>query len=324
MANLIGFNAIVGLAEQSDFATPVAADHWLPILSHSMTASPNITPVPFLGVANAQVYHNTRNTDLLSIDVGGDLDTIAMYDDKAFLLLLKHALGAVGSAIVGGGPQYAHTFSCDSTALAAGLTVETVHGSGISSKSEVWTGCRVNQLALSVDARGWMRATASLIGRSTGGATTQSSGPSAAVSERVRASVGSTFGWNSHTQTMRSFRLTLNNNLVRRPEIGNLYTGIIGPGGFASVMVDATFPWEDNNLYTDLISGVTANANVLFTGTGDNSMLLNLNNLRIVSCSRPVQSAGELTYSVRAMCSDNPGTNQGLGIVVKNDNTTAI
>lgn len=322
---LIGFGGILGLAEQSDFATPVAnSTHWLPILSHSVGTAPQVVPVPFLGVANAQDYHATRDTDVLSVDVGGDIDTIAMYDSKAFALLLKHAMGSVASVIVSAGPKYTHTFSLDTDAVQNGFTGQSVFGQGISDRAEVFCGLRISQLVLSVDARGWMRATASVIGRSSGGATTVTGTPLHPVCERVRASVGSVFNWNSHNVNMRTFRLTINNNLQRRPTIGTPYTDIPVPGGFASIGIDATFSWEDNSIYTDYISGVTANANVAFQGLGDNDMTLNCNNLRVTSMTRSVQGPGELVYSVRAMCSANPGTSQALGVVIHNDNTTAI
>lgn len=318
---LIGMNAILGLAEEVTYGTPVTPDHWLPILRHSIQGSADIRPVPYLGVANNEAYHTERDSVLLSSSVGGDVETCACYDSTAFLLLLKHAMGAVTTTHPA--TPYIHTFSLDTDGV-VGLTGRTVQGSQITDRAENWNGLVVNQLVLSVDAGGWMGAVASLIGRASGGPVTLSGTPAFAAAEEVLSHQGSTFAWNGHTPTLRSLKLTINNNLIRRPFIGSLFTDRPAPGGFASVMVEATFPWEDNDLYTDFRANTSANGVVAFTGTGNNSLTLSLNNLKILSVERAVASAGELVQRITAKCFDLPGTNQALGIVVHNDNATAI
>ncbi len=319
---MIGMNAILGLAEESTYGTPVTADHWLPILSQSLSADSDIRPVPFLGVADAQAYHNTRDVVELSRTVGGDINTCALYDDKAFLLLLKHALGGVATT----GPvstQYTHTFGCDTDGV-VGLTGKAVLGSQQTGKAEIFAGLRVNTLELAVDAGGWMTAKASVIGMSSGGIIALSGTPAYTAAQLVQGSHGSTFAWHSHTPNMRGFRLMLNNNLIRRPYLGSLYTDAPTPGGFASVGLEVTLPWEDHDLYDDFRTGSSATATLSFTGTGNNALAIILNQFRITGVDKPVDRAGELVQTVRGFASDLPGTNQGLSIVVKNSNTTAI
>lgn len=318
---LIGMNAIIGLAEEVTYGTPVDPDHWLPILRHSIQGSADIRAVPYLAVANNEAYHTNRDSVLLSSSAGGDIETCACYDSTAFLLLLKHAMGAV--ATTHPGSPYIHTFSLDTDGV-VGLTARTVQGSQITDRSENWNGAVVNQLVLSVDAGGWMGAVASMIARASGGPIPLSGTPAFAAAEEVLAHQGSTFAWNGHTPNMRSLKLTINNNLIRRPFLGSLFTDKPVPGGFASIMMEASFPWEDNDLYEDFRANVSANAQVDFTGTGNNSMSLRMNNLKILSVDRQISGAGEQVQRVVAQCFDNPGTNQALGIIVHNDNITAI
>lgn len=320
---MIGMNAILGLAEQTLYDTPVTADHWLPILSHSLQADQDIRPVPWLGVANNQAYHASRDSVEVARTAGGGIQTCAMYDDKAFLLMLKHAMGAVSTT----GPsstQYTHTFGLDTDAMKAGLTGKAILGSQQTNRMEIFTGVRINTMTLSVDAGGWMTAAFDTIIRSSAGLAAISGTPAYTAAELVLGHQGSTFDWNSHTETMRSMRVTLNNNLIRRPYIGGIHTDEPAPGGPASVEFEATFPWESSNLYDDFRAKVQDDATVTFTGTGDNQMAIGLYNLKIFGVSKPIDRAGELTYTVRGQAFDLPGTNQALGIVVKNSNSTAI
>lgn len=318
---IYGFGAIAGLAEEVDWGDPEDSTHWLPILRHGMNATPDKRPVPYLGVANGQDYHNTRDEVLLSVSAGGDLETCFHYDSKAHLLLLKHALGGVVTTHPA--TPYVHTFGLDTDGV-LGLTLQTVHGQGISQRAEVWPGCRVNTLALSVDAAGWMTANASLIAKKSNGPANLVGTPAYAAAEMVRAGNGSLLDFDGSTFEMASYRLNVNNNLQRRFVIGDLYTQEPVPAGFASIMSELTLPWNDNDLYDAFMADDLADAFILFSGSGNNSMRVNLNNTRVMAVTRGVSSAGALQFTASLQHFDNPGTSQGLGIVIHNDNTTAV
>jgi hypothetical protein len=320
MAFMIGYNSMIGLAEEATYGTEVTpSTHWLPILGETLGESRDIRPIPYLGVANAAAFHNPRDLAELAVDAGGDIRTCLCYDSKPVLLLLKHALGAVATS--GAGP-YVHTFTPDWDGV-IGLSAHVLKGSGLANPAEDFLGLRVNQLELSLNNREWMLMRASCIAQKGEGPSALVGTPSFATAEEVLAHHAAMLSWNGDSIPMRSFRVLLDNNLVRRPRIGSLYTDVPGPGGFASITVEATVPFESNDLYTDFRAGVQADGSFVFTGTGNNAMTITLENLRWTEVSQPVEQAGELVQTVRAVLAANPTTEYGLKVAVTNDNAAA-
>lgn len=318
---MTGFNALFLLGEEDPWGTPVARTHALPITRHSVEPQLDVRDIPYLGVANNQQYHNTSKSVLLSHNVGGDIEGCAAYDSKAFALLLKHAMGAVATT----GPsttQYTHTFTLDSDGV-EGLTGEANDGSGIDDTAEVFGGLVVSQFELNVNAQDVMTYRASVLGRGAGGMGEISDDFAIASCEEVLAHQCGAFTWNTHTPNLRGLKLTINNNLVRRPFLGSLYTDKPCKGGFASVLLDLTLAWEEHDLYTDFLAQAQGDASLNFTGSGDNRMNFDFHNLKLLAVGKPVQTAGELMLNVRAKCFAAAGE-QGCRIVLKNSNITAI
>lgn len=321
MANGIGFGAIVGLAEEVTYGTEVTpSTHWLPIFSHSLQESREIRRVPHLSVATGEAYHLPRKSVLLGVDVGGDIDTNFCYASKAHLLILKHALGAVGTT--GAGP-YVHTFTPDWDGV-VGLSAHVRHLYGISDPAEDFLGLRVNQLELAIGAREWMTMRASCIGKTAGGMVALTGTPSYTDAEEVLAHHGSTLAWNSITLPMRRWRLMIDNNLTRRPVIGSLYTEAPSPGGMADITIEATVPWESHQVYTDFRDGDQGDAVFTFTGSGNNAMEITQHNVKWTEVGKPVDSAGERVFSLRGIIQAAPTTEYGLSIAVTNDNAAAV
>jgi hypothetical protein len=203
MAVMIGYNAIVGLAEEVTWGTEVTpSTHWLPIFSSTVEETRDIRVVPYLGVANAQAYHNTRDNCELAVDVGGDIETTLCYDSKAHLLLLKHAMGAVATS--GAGP-YTHTFTLDTDGV-VGLSAHILHGSGVANPTEDFTGLRVSQLELGLTAREWMTMRATMIGEAGEGMAALTGTPAFAAAEEILGHHGATLSWNARTLPLRGTR----------------------------------------------------------------------------------------------------------------------
>lgn len=322
LGNMIGMGSVIGLAEEAAWGEEESPTHWLPIVSHSIKPILDIRDVPYLAVANAQAWHAVRKNVTLSHFVGGDIVGCCAYDSKAVMLLLKHAMGAVATT----GPvstQYTHTLNLDSDGV-FGLTGHVVNGSDVALPAETFSGLRIAQLELSVNAFDMLMYRATVIGKAASGMVVVDGTPAVVDAEEVLAHQGSTLSWNAHSLDLRSFKLTINNNLARRGKIGQLYTARPVPGGFGSIDVEATYPWETHDLYTDWLARVKADGTFGFTGTGDNLMSISLQNLQWLNVDKPVNTAGELVQTAVARCYANPSSEQGLRIVVKNSNLTAV
>lgn len=322
---MIGFNGILGLREESTWGTSAGnSDHWLGISTANPKVDRGVTVLPYLGVTSAQASHVQRDTVLTKHDAMLDATGCAAYDDKAFLLLFKHWFGAVDTT----GPvstQYTHTFRFAIDGQAGkGLSAQVVHGFGLSSPSELYTGCKVNRLELEQVAGSWMTWRANLIARVGAGMDTVAGTPAITAPEEVLAHQGAALSWNSRTVFLRRLKLTLDNALIRRPQIGSQYTDEPIPGGPCVVTVEIERSWEDNNLYADYLSGSQADASIVFTGTGDNAMTINMQNLRWFSVDKPVDRHGELTQRLIGQCFADGSSDLGASIVVKNSNAAAV
>lgn len=319
---LIGFGAMVGLREEASYGTSAGnSDHWLPVISVTPTVDTGVTVIPYLGVANAQGYHAQRDHCALRHDVGLEIRGVASYDDKAFCLLLKHAFGSVGTT--GGSSPYTHTLTLDTDGV-VGLTLQVLHGTGLTAAAELYLGCRVTRLALDVSAQGYMTYTATILARSAEDLGAVAGTPGFTAAEEVLAHHGGGFTFDSQPISLRSFGLVLDNNLTRRPQIGSVYTDTPVPGGFASLTWEIERSWEDAAYYADYLDSTQSDATITFTGTGVNSLAIELSNAVMTSFSKPVDRAGELTQRISGICLASPSAEQGIDIVITNANSAFI
>lgn len=320
----IGWNAMVGLKEEVSWGTSAGdSDHFVPVTSVTGKVDTGVVTLPYLsGGVSPQTSHVPRDSVVTKHDAGVDLSGCFCYDDKGALLVLKHAMGAVATTGPSGS-QYTHTFTLDVDGV-VGLTAQLIHGFGLSNPSELYVGGKVSRYELEITAAGWLAFRASLINKSGGGMIAIAGSPAFTAAEEVLAHQGATLSHNARTYGLRRLKVTLDNALIRRPVIGSLYTDVPIPGGPASITVEIERSWEDHNLYTDFLAGVQADGSVVFTGTGDNQLTINLHNMRWTSVDKPVDRAGELTQRAVGMCFSNPTSEEGLSIVVKNSNSTAI
>lgn len=327
---MIGFSAMVGLREEATWGTSAGnSDHFVAVTSVTPTVDTGVQVLPYLGIVSPQAGHVPRDSVATKHDAGLELAGCACYDDKGFLLVLKHAMGAVATTGPSG-TQYTHTFTLDTDGddgggdSVIGLSAQVIHGFGLSNPSELFVGNKISRFELEVAASGWMTWRATTIAKSSGGMIAIAGSPAFTAAEEVLAHQGAILSWNGRSIGLRRLKVTLDNALIRRPVIGSLYTDVPIPGGPGSITVEIERSWEDHDLYTDYLAGTQADGSVTFTGTGDNQMVLTLSNLRWTSVGKPVDRAGELVQRAVGMCFSNPTSEQGLTIVVKNANSTAI
>lgn len=319
--SMIGFNGMLGFAEEVAYGTsPGNSTHWLPILSATPQVDMGIVDVPYLGVANNQAWHGVRDSVDVSRTVGLEAQGVASYDDKAFMVLLKHAFGSVATT---GANPYDHTLTPDTDGV-VGLSSLLVRGSGLTTPAELFTGCRVNRLELEVTAQSYMTWRASFIAQMNGGAAAIAGTPAFTAAEEILANHGGSFSWNARTPYLRRFKVTIDNNLRRRPYIGVKGTDAPVPGGHGSILVEIERSFEDHDLYTDYLAEVAADAALVFTGTGSNRLTVNVHNMKITGLSQPSDQPGELVQRITARGFSNPSSEQGASLVMRNTNSAAI
>jgi hypothetical protein len=317
---VIGHTAVLGLAEEVTYGTAVVPPtHWLPLVSGGLDVEHDVRPVPVLFTGNGN-YHNTRDAVNLAHDPGGDIVTIPCYDSTAFLLLLKHALGAV--ATTGAGP-YTHTFQ-PLTQGVVGLTGHLRHGAHASlDRAETFDGLKVSDWEFSAEARDYARFRATVIGRRSGGLVATSGTPTYPTAEEVSGHhVGAlVLGATSHVLTRFSVRGS--HRLSRRPALGQTHTSEPQPSDFAEVTFSGRCEWESNQLYADFLASTSQTGTVTITGTGNNRIIVNLHNTIITKCSKPVDKAGVLAFEFEGRARAD-ATNRGVSFEVRNDNSAAI
>jgi len=141
----------IGLAEETTYGTAVDADHWIDVVSESITSSQEMIDV------ETAAYRARRYRIPGPYRVGGSFDMIVAPDNIG--LLLKALLGSVSTTNDGGG-RYKHTFTHDTTIPS--LTLEICPDVG--NRSRQITGVGVRSISFESPAREALSATVDVIG----------------------------------------------------------------------------------------------------------------------------------------------------------------
>lgn len=319
---MLGHGALEGAAEEVTWGTGVAAStHWLPIISSTLDVDVDIRDAPHLGFVNPQNFHNVRDHAPLGHDAGGDVLFVPRYDDKATALMFKHAFGAVATS---GANPYDHTFALNRS-QPTGLTFQQIYGQHSSlSRAEVFAGCLINTFELSCGARSFLQCKLGIIGKSGAGMAAVTGSPAATDSEEMLSQHSGDLTWNSESHgVMRQWALFIDKKFARRPIVGSIYTDRPQPSGMAEVVFRATLEWTSHSLYTALLAGTQGDGSIVVTGSGQNRLTINLANMVVRRCKKPIQNSGVHTFDVEMRCFAST-TEQGVEMVLRNTHSTAI
>jgi hypothetical protein len=259
----------------------------------------------------------------LAIDAGGDLEVYLEYDNPGRTMLLKHCLGAVQTA--GAGP-YTHTYTLDKDGV-VGLTIEQIYGCHASlDRAEVFEGCKITSWEIATTARERVTLTIPGIIAETSAGLVAAGSPTYVAGEEILSHQATQLTWNGNTFDLLDVKVKADWKLERRPYVGSKLTGCPAISDQMDVMIEGTVEWDDNNIPDDFVSGAQANATITFTGVvgaGPNAMAITLHNVILESVDKPVDKVGTLTqaFTGRAYAS---GSDEGLQIVITNDNATAV
>lgn len=231
------------------------------------------------------------------------------------------ALGAVSST--GSGP-YVHTYSTDTTLPS--FTVEPVRGNA--ANMHLARGCTLNKLTLSMEEGGPLMSDQDWLVQHTNAAASAGS-PSIGTGQSVilYSQLGSVT-INSIVQAkVKSLTIAVDNALEERRGHGTKYTDQPEVGAERKVTVELEVEYDTTNLelaHALNLAGTNCDVDLTFTGTGNNSLVINLYNLL---CTAPpdfnVGDAGVLMHKF-TMEARGDGTNNGIRFVVTNDNASNI
>jgi hypothetical protein len=307
-----GRGAAIGFGAESTYGTAVSRTNWRPLISSSLTRTIEKVPRPTLRVGSAGAMR--RSHYVQSDNAGGSFSVEASYESIG--LLLHNLLGASSSTT--GSAPYTHTYTIADD-VPTGLTIENVRGTGT---SEVLEGCRLNSGTFAVSAGGVMTCEFDVIGE-TGAATPRGSAgtPNFSTTDApILHSHAGQLSWNSATYDLIDMSLTVNNALAVRQHLGSSVTAKPLRSDFQSIEMSVTVEVEDQ-LYADFISDAESNATLSFVN-GFREFNVELHNAYLSAASDPISDANVVRQSL-TFIAQSDGTNEGLKLTVKNDNSSA-
>ena len=308
-----GRGAAIGFGENSGtYGDAVSRTNWRPLISSSLTRTIEKVPRPTLRVGSAGAMR--RSNYIQSDNAGGTFSIEASYESMG--LLLKHLLGTSSSTT--GSAPFTHTYTIADD-VPTGLTIENNRGTGT---SEVFEGCRLNSGTFAVSAGGVMTCEFDVIGE-TGQATPRGSlgTPSFSTTDApILHSHAGQMGWNGGTYDLIDMSLVINNALAVRQHLGSTVTAKPLRSDFQSVELSVTLEVEDQ-LYADFISNIESNVTLSFVN-GFREFNIEVHNAYLSAASDPISDANVVRQSL-TFIGQSDGTNEGVKLTVKNDNSSA-
>jgi hypothetical protein len=304
-----------GLESAAAYGTVVARTNWLRCVNATLRRQIDRRPVPHLGTEAMTSYVRREFYDA-SDTVTGGFQTIAAYDDST-ALLLGHCIDSVpGDA---GGPTYTHTFTLTKD-QATSLTIEQMIAEA---KAILFEGCMINSWRLACSPGELMTFTATdVIGETSGAITAAGSPTYSTTQEYIKHSHAGSLAWDSLSDKVNSFDLSVNRNLQRRLRLGSLHTVEPRPVGFTDIALRVTREWDEDTVHASYLSGATGDATISFTGTSPHVLAITLHNCYCAEISGPVASGPGIitdTIELRPLADT---TDAGLTIVLTNAKRT--
>lgn len=209
MAVFSGVGTVLGIGKESTAGTPVSRTRWVDLNGTTLTQTARKRSMRGALAKSKAFVESMFVTDN---EVGGTLTCPSNY--SGFGLLLEATLGAVS----GTGP---FTFAAADPNLLPSLTLEQLVGT--SAKSEVFAGCKVNSLVLTVTPGGEVTYAFDIIGTTKATANTAGT-PSVGSPVACEAYECAVTYDGSSVALLRDLTVTISNNLARRQRIGSLNT----------------------------------------------------------------------------------------------------
>lgn len=302
-----------GIGPESTFATPVSRTVWF-ALSGGESMAEKVATSPRKTLVGGGSSRMPRASYVTGVDAGGGVSIHATYEGMG--LLLAYALGGDWNTTGPSGGLYTHTLALADD-LPVGLTSEIIRGD--SGLSEIFPGGQINKLTLKVTAGEEMTADVDLIAQRSLGRDDPSE-PSWTGSRDLTVSyaeVGVTF--DGTEVACNSLTFSIDNKLVRRRELKSDYTKRPRGTDFIEVMITLEMTWQSDVLYSAYRARNTGDTVITLTGTGGRTLTITAEACRIMDCTAPIGSMGEIkqTATLRAYAAADDSS-QGLTVVLVN------
>lgn len=257
-----------------------------------------------------------RGFYFVGIEVMGSIETECTYENMG--VFYYAALGASGSS--GSGP-YTHTYTCDTSIPS--YTLEPIRGSAANTTLVVGAMC--TKLALEFAANECLKLKTDWIAKSSD-AVASAGSPSYGTGRSIACAYQlGTVTINSINYAVKSCSIQIDNDLKRRPIAGSQYTSEPYVGSRA-VMVDLEVEYDTTVAeapYTTNLAGTQHDVTLTFTGSGNNTLVVNLYNLAFDDVGMDVPNVGLLTQKLK-LVGYTDGTDHAIRVVVTNDNSSAV
>jgi len=288
-----GRGSAFGHGIESTWGTAVSRSNWLQVFSCTLQERPEFAWIDHLSSGQADYSEDYQ----VRTGCSGDLELPFLYEGCG--VVLAHAMGSTPGAASGGGP-YVHTFNRGTSF--PGLTVELVRGT--SGKSEILTGVVFPSWELVFERGAVSRFRASLLGKFANAARSSAATPSYGGTVQSRAMLGHHVGsitWDGNQHTAQRISISVDNKLERMEDLGSLYTGQPGMGGFGEVLVRATISHRSETLYNAWRAGTEGDITFSVT-SGALDLAVTARNARIRSAPADIRGAGLITEEIEFAC----------------------
>jgi len=287
MPVILGRNSFVRIGEESTYgAGSSSANVFNRIVSTSLGRNQERSQTTHLSTSDAAFSQGFFDGMELA---GGSLEIPIYYEGNGILLK-----AAIGSVVDGGGPPYSHTYR--PTAVLPSLEITVQRGSG---NAELFEGCVISTMSLSVEAGGEMTASFEIIAE-TAQARSGSLTPSYGDGVQVLHYQAGTMSFNSVNYSLRSLDFNLDNKIDRRNLLGSKLTAQPLITDIREVTMTVTCDLEDDNLYNAQLAGTQSDCEITFTGTDADAdtFKLKLFNAVITSYSDEINTVGRIERTI--------------------------
>ncbi len=297
------------LGEETTWGTPVATTVSNRIVSTTMQRSQERNQTTFLSTGSAAFSQGFFDGMELA---GGTIDVPIYYEGSG--MLLKAAIGDANST--GAGP-YNHSY----TPLAdlPSLTIEVMRGS---SNVEIFEGCIVSSMTLSIEAGGEMTGSFDIIAQ-TAAARSGTVSPSFGDGRQVLHFEAGQLNFNAVNYSLRSLELTVDNKIDRRNLLGSKLTAQPLVTDIREVTLAVTLDLEDNNLYNAQLAGTQGTPDITFTNSDGDQMRIKLYNAVITEYDDALNTVGRIERTLTFQGLSSPA-NPALEVIIANQDSSAI
>jgi len=319
-----GFQAFVGVEKESVYGTDPSGTRVHQRINSSTLqrtqererkTNLSVPASGFLG----EVFDGFENT-------GGTIVMPLHYDGNGLMMIA--ALGfesGVTPVTSGASDPYTHTYK-PNFAIPS-FTMDFQRGQGLTNGLETFTGLMCATATISCEAGGELIGSFEFIGK-TGSTRTTNITPTFSLGDSVLhhefGNLAISGSLTPSNLTIRSFELTIDNKLERRNNLGSKLTAEPSISDVREVTCSISADMEDNDIYSDFLSGVQGSVVIEATSLADSNhrFKVTLNNAVVEGYSDNITAFGrvERTFTFRGL---SDASTNGIEIVIINGNSSA-